>query len=155
MTEEFYHKNIFGDVVDVDLGLAGGERSDLNTDSQGLTLGGRTDFNVFTFTDAVGAKQKKQAWILFRKALSVGVSAEEIFYKLVWQIKSMLIASKIKSAEEADMKTFPYNKAKGFLKNFKPDELEALSEKLVVGYHSVRRGEGEMETFVEKTLLSL
>ena len=153
MTDEFYHKNIFGNVVD--LNLIGEERSDLNTDSKGLALGSRPEFNIFTFTDAVGSRQKKQAWILYRKALSVGISAEEIFYKLVWQIKSMLIVSKTKNVGETDMKTFPYNKAKSFLKNFKPDELEALSEGLVVGYSLIRRGEGEMEMFVEKILLSL
>ena len=153
MTDEFYHKNIFGNVVD--LNLIGEERSDLNTDSKGLALGSRPEFNIFTFTDAVGSRQKKQAWILYRKALSIGIPAEEIFYKLVWQIKSMLIVSKTKNVGETDMKTFPYNKAKSFLKNFKPDELEALSEGLVVGYSLIRRGEGEMEMFVEKILLSL
>jgi|SRR3989304_5546472 len=153
MTDEFYHKNIFGNVVD--LNLIGEERSDLNTDSKDLALRSRPEFNIFTFTDAVGSRQKKQAWILYRKALSVGISAEEIFYKLVWQIKSMLIVSKTKNVGETDMKTFPYNKAKSFLKNFKPDELEALSEGLVVGYSLIRRGEGEMEMFVEKILLSL
>ncbi|MBI2674042.1 MAG: hypothetical protein HYX23_02045 [Candidatus Zambryskibacteria bacterium] len=153
MTEEFYHKNIFGDVVDIN--LTDEERPDLNTDSKGLTLRSRPEFNVFTFTDAVGSRQKKQAWILFRKALSCGVSAEEIFYKLVWQIKIMLLAAKTKNAGEADMKTFPYNKAKNFLKNFKLGELESLSERLVAGYCLVRRGGGEMETLVEKTLLNL
>jgi len=150
MTEEFYHKNIFGDVIDVDLGL-------IEEDGEGLALFDKKDreFNVFTFTDAVGSRQKKQAWVLYRKALSVGISAEEIFYKLVWQIKSMLIVAKTRNAEEADMKTFPYNKAKSFLRNFKISELENFSESFVVGYNSVRRGEGEMETFVEKIILSL
>ncbi|MDO8569342.1 MAG: hypothetical protein Q7R89_00945 [bacterium] len=153
MTEEFYHKNIFGNVIDMN--LAGEERSDLNTNSKGLTLGSRPEFNIFAFTDAVGARQKKQAWIIYRKALSAGISAEEIFYKLVWQIKSMLIASKTKNVGETDMKAFPYNKAKSFLKNFKSGELEVLSERLVIGYYLARRGEGEIETFIEKTLLGL
>jgi len=67
----------------------------------------------------------------------------------------MLLAGCTKSAEEADMKPFPYSKAKSFLKNFKPNELEKLSEALVVGYHQARRGEEEIETFIEKTILSL
>ena len=153
MTDEFYHKNIFGNVVD--LNLTGEERLDLDTHAKGLTLGGRPEFSIFAFTDAVGSRQKRRAWILYRKALSVGISAEEIFYKLVWQIKSMLIASKTKNVGETDMKTFPYNKAKSFLKNFKTSELETLSESLVVGYSLIRRGEGETETFIEKTLLGL
>lgn len=153
MIEEFYHQDIFGVVVDVN--LTDGERSDLNTDSQGLTLGSRPEFNIFVFTDAVGARQKKRAWIMYRHALSLGISAEEIFYKLVWQVKSMLIASKTKDVGETDMKPFPYNKAKSFLKNFELDELEVLSESLVVGYYLARHGKVEMETLVERLLLNL
>ncbi|MEK7461616.1 MAG: hypothetical protein AAB586_00900 [Patescibacteria group bacterium] len=149
MTEEFYHKNIFGNIVDVDLNLVEDEERLVSFDKKDR------EFNIFTFTDAVGSRQKKQSWVLYRKALSTGISAEEIFYKLVWQIKSLLIASKTKNAGEADMKTFPYNRARSFLKNFKINELEALSESLVVGYNSVRRGKEEMETFVEKILLNL
>lgn len=152
MTDEFYHKDIFGTVVDID--LASGERSDLKG-VQGLTLGGRPDFNIFTLTDALGSRKKKEAWILYQKALAAGISAEEIFFKLAWQVKSMLLVSRTKEIGETDMKTFPYNKAKSFLKNFKSGELDKLSEDLVTGYILVRRGQGEMETLIEKTLLSL
>ena len=115
----------------------------------------RGDFNIFSFTDAIGLRKKRDAWILYRKALSTGVSAEELFYKVFWQVKIMLLAGKTKSPTEAGMKPFPYNKARGFLKNFKSGELEALSFSLVSGYHQVRRGEGETETLLEKMLLSL
>ena len=152
MTDEFYHKDIFGTVVDVNLG---GERSDLNTDSQGLTLRSRTEFNIFTLTDALGARDKKQAWVLYQKALAAGFSAEEIFFKIIWQVKSMLIALRTKNVGETDMKAFPYSKAKRFLKNFKPGELEKLSEDLVIDYQCARRGEIEIEMVIEKVLLSL
>lgn len=154
MTEEFYHKNIFGNVVDIDLGAIEEDQKARPTERDSRSGGGR-EFNIFAFTDAVGARQKKQAWIIYRKGLSVGISAEEIFYKLVWQVKSMLIASKTKNVGETDMKAFPYNKAKSFLKHFKPSELETLSENLVTGYYLARRGEGEMEILIEKILLSL
>ncbi|KKQ83527.1 MAG: hypothetical protein UT07_C0003G0027 [Parcubacteria group bacterium GW2011_GWB1_38_8] len=147
--EEFYHKDIFGNVVDIDLGATEDEEEKPLLDKRGR------EFNIFTFTDAVGARKKKEAWILYQKALSAGLSAEEIFFKLVWQVKSMLVASKTKNAEEADMKTFPYNKAKSFLKNFKSEELENLSENIIIGYQEARRGMGEMETLVEKTILKL
>jgi hypothetical protein len=70
-------------------------------------------------------------------------------------VKTLLTAQKTNSVAETDMKPFPYNKAKSSLKNFKPGELEQMSEALVLGYHAVRRGEGEMETLVEKMLLRL
>ena len=148
MIEEFYHKNIFGAVVDINLGEV--EEGELPLlDKKGK------EFNIFTLTDAVGARKKKEAWILYQKALSAGVRAEEIFFKIVWQVKSMLLASRTKDVGETDMKSFPYNKAKSFLKNFRLGELEKLSESLVIGYHRARRGEGEVETLVEKILLKL
>ncbi len=148
MTDEFYHKDIFGTVVDVNLGVVDEEEKPL-IDKKGK------EFNIFALTDALGGRNKKEAWILYQKALAAGVSAEEVFFKLVWQVKSMLIASKTKTVGETDMKPFPYNKAKSFLKNFKPGELEKLSEDLVTGYILARRGKGEVETSVEKLLLGL
>jgi len=148
MAEEFYHKNIFGTVVDIDLNAEEQEEKIL----RGKT--GR-EFNVFTLTDAFGARRKKEAWVIYQKALSLGVSAEEVFFKLFWLVKSMLIVLKTKSVTETDMKIFPYNKAKGFLVNFSPGELEKLSEDLVIGYHEVRSGRGEINVLIEKILLSL
>ncbi len=147
--DEFYHKDIFGTVVDINLGEAEeGEERPL-FDKKGR------EFNIFALTDALGERKKKEAWILYQKALGAGLSVEEIFFKIVWQVKSMLIAAKTESVGETDMKPFPYSKAKSFLKNFKPGELEKLSESLVIGYHSARRGEEEIETLVEKILLKL
>ena len=150
MTDEFYHKDIFGTVVDINLGAVEELPFAKATEGQG-----RKEFNIFALTDALGARKRKEAWILYRKALSAGLSAEEIFFKLFWQVKSMLIASRTKNVGETDMKAFPYNKAKSFLKNFKPSELEKLSESLAISYHRARRGESEVEMLVEKLLLSL
>ncbi|MDP2641722.1 MAG: hypothetical protein Q8P21_00280 [bacterium] len=149
MTEEFYHKDIFGAVIN-----ASPSAIEENEDKPLLDKRGR-EFNVFALTDALGARNKKESWILYQKALAAGLSAEEIFFKIVWQVKSMLIALKTKSVAETDMKAFPYSKAKSFLKNWKEGELEKLSEHLVTSYQEVRRGKGEMETTIEKLLLKL
>lgn len=146
--EEFYEKNLFGETVNIVL-----NKKDENEDLIGPKA--RGEFNIFSLTDAIGARKKRDAWVLFQKALASGMVAEEVFYKLAWQVKTMLIASRTESALEADMKTFPYNKAKSFLRNFKDGELNRLSQTLVKGYHQVRRGQGEMETFIEKFLLGL
>jgi len=146
--DEIYHKDLFGAVVDVDLSK--------HEEGEGLVGSkGRSDFNIFSLTDALGARKKKDAWVLYQKALLSGLSSEEIFFKLFWQMKTLLVAKRTKTAEEAEMKSYPYSKAKGYLNNFKEGEIEKLSEKLMLGYHNVRRGEGEMETFVEKVVLSI
>lgn len=148
MDEEFYHKDLFGMVVDF-------TPTETEVEERVVGAGRQSEFNVFALTDAIGGRKKKDAWILYHKALAAGLSAEEIFFKIVWQVKSMLIAAKTKDVSETEMKPFPYSKAKSFLKNFKEGELEKISQELVEGYAGVRQGKGEMETFVEKTLLRL
>src|ERR1035437_8334500 len=146
MSEEFYHKDIFGSVVDLDLQAE--EESDIGPKA-------RSEFNIWALTDAIAERKKKDAWVLYQKALASGMAAEEIFWKLVWVIKSLLIAQKTKNYTETDMKEYPYKKAKSNLKNFKEGELEKLSENLVTGLHNARRGEGDIDGLIEKTLLSL
>ncbi|MEX0919204.1 MAG: hypothetical protein WDZ64_00445 [Parcubacteria group bacterium] len=148
MNEEFYHKDLFGTVVDAKPSLE-------EEFEDAIGPKGRSDFNVFALTDALGARKKKEAWILYQKALASGLSVEEVFFKLLWQTKTLLLAKSTKTAEEADMKAYPYSKAKGYLRNFKDGELEQLSENLMIGYHQARRGEGDLETFVEKFILSI
>ncbi len=142
---EMYATNLFGEVVVPPKA----EEEDL------IGPKARAAFNIFSLTDAIGARKKRDAWVLYQKALAAGMAPEEVFYKLVWQVKTMLVAEKTKSVAETDMKPYPYQKAKGFLKGFKPGELERLSTHLVSGYHAARRGEGEIETLVEKALLRL
>lgn len=147
MEGEFYHKNIFDEVVDRDFTP--------EEDEDAIGPKARAEFNIFAFTDAIGAKKKKDAWVLYQKALASGMVAEEIFWKVVWQIKSLLLAKRTNSSMESGQNAFVYQKAKSFLKNFKDGELENISESLVVGYHNARRGKGEIEALIEKTLLNL
>jgi hypothetical protein len=143
---EMYSTNLFGETV-----IA----SKIDDEEDLIGPKARAEFNIFALTDAIGARKKRDAWVLYQKALAAGMAPEEVFYKLVWQAKTMLIAKNTNSVSETDMKPFPYNKAKGFLRNFKEEEIEKFSENLIEGYHRARRGEGEIETLVEKTLLRL
>lgn len=152
---EAYATNLFGEVISAEEDLFK-KSSDVPSEAwPDFSHKSSSAFNIFSLTDAIGARQKRDAWVLYRKALASGMVPEEVFYKLVWQVKTLLVAEKTKSVSETEMKPFPYNKAKGYLKNFKSGELEKLSLELVNGYHRIRRGEGEMETLVERFLLKL
>ncbi|MBX4189584.1 hypothetical protein KW785_03260 [Candidatus Parcubacteria bacterium] len=148
MTDEYYKRDLFG--IEVNVGL-GEEEVEETADKKAWNAG----FNIFSLTDAIGARDKRGAWVLYQKALASGLVAEEIFWRVTWIAKSMLLASKTESYKETEMKEFPYKKAKGYAKNFSREELEDLSESLVVGYHNTRRGLGEIETLLEKSILSL
>jgi DNA polymerase III delta subunit len=147
MEEEFYHKNIFGEEVDISFADPTEEKNPINK-KQGY-------FPGFAFTDAIGARDKKEAWIQFQRELASGLVAEQLFWSVAKQIKNLLLAKRTSSASEADLNPFVYKKLKANVNNFKEGELENLSEGLVLGYHQARRGKGEIEMLLEKMLLNL
>ena len=110
-------------------------------------------FNTFSLTDALGERDIKKLWTLFREAKQYGVSDEEIHGILFWMFKSLALAAHADSAEEAGMKAYPFNKAKGFLKNFSSNKV--LEEKIktfsLLPQLSRRKGvllEIELERFI-------
>lgn len=94
--------------------------------------------NVFEIANTFLLRDKKNTWLLYQKYINEGISAEEIFGILWWQIKTLLLAEKCKNAKEAGIKDFPFNKAKGALKNFKKGELEKIAGDLIQIYHDAR-----------------
>ena len=115
-----------------------------------LNLG---EFNIFNLADAFGNKDKKNLWVLYQKAKMRSIPDEEIHGILNWQLRSILIASKTKTAQESGLKPFVYNKSQRFSKNFGEGELEKLSSKLVSIYHDARRGICEFDIEMEKFVL--
>ena len=113
------------------------------------------EINVFTMSDALGARDKKRLWIMYQKAIFVGMEPEEIFRLFFWQIKSMLISQMSKSAKDAGLNPFVYKKSLGFAKNFKKDELNKLSSNLIRIYHDARRGILDFNIALERFVLEI
>ncbi len=119
------------------------------------------DFNVFQVCDAFAEKNKKRAWMLFRQALLRGVTPEEIFWKLWWQTKTLLLVKGLlKSSaknvpKESGLHPFAVKKALSALRNFTEEELRSLSLFFVGLYHAARLGEVDFEIGVEKILIKL
>lgn len=129
-------------------------------------LGGDAEFaaefaayNPFAICDAFGMRDMKKAWTLFRQAVMGGVPAEEVFYKVLWQVKNMLMVKKLSVAGAEDvakksgLHAFVASKAIKAAAKFSEEELEKYSGKMVEIYHRNRRGEVEMEIEFEKLLL--
>jgi DNA polymerase III delta subunit len=125
----------------------------LNKKQKLAAAGEKIDF--FEFADALGRRDKRGLWVLYQDALAEQVPAEEVHGIFFWQVKSMLLAKKCKSAEEANMKPFPYDKARGYSRSFKDGELEEFSSKLVSMYHEAHRGNQDFHIALEKFILSL
>jgi hypothetical protein len=114
-------------------------------------------FNMFSLADAFGERNAKKLWVLYQEALRVtgGGGPEEIFGILWWQLKSIILVTKTKTAKEAGVKEFPYNKARRFSKNFSVEELDRFAAEMMRIYHEARRGGAELETRLEKFILSI
>jgi len=112
-------------------------------------------FNIFALGDAFGGRNKKQLWSLYREAIDAGKVPEEIHGILFWQVKSIVLASRTKSATEAGLNPFVYSKAKSFAENFNQQELDKILEDIVRLYHDAHRGLHDFETAMEIFILSL
>jgi DNA polymerase III delta subunit len=125
---------------------------------RGLTSG---KYNPFAICDAIAVKNKGRAWVLFQQALLAGVPAEEVFYKIVWQIKNLLLLKKLNDAKagtlEKETKLHPYvlKKTLAATWNFSEEELKKYSFALVKIYHDARRGIEDFSLGTEKFLLNI
>lgn len=113
------------------------------------------DFNPFALSDALRERDKKTLWILLQEAWAGGRSNEEIIGTLFWQLKILRLAARTKSAEEAGQKPFVYDKAKQALKKFKENELDRLSEALLVVYHEGHAGKRDISQGLEAWVLQI
>lgn len=111
--------------------------------------------NPFALADALGMRDKKKLWILFAKASFEGKAPEEVHGMLFWQVKAMLAAAQSKTPVEAGLSPYPFNKARGFGRNYSIDELRGLSHDLVAMYHDARRGRAPLELALERWVLGL
>ena len=113
----------------------------------------KEEFNIFDIADALGARDKKMLWTLYRKAIDSGKVPEEIHGILFWQAKSIALAGMTKSADEAGLNPFVYGKAKRYAGNYSKEEIEELLNSLVSVYHDAHRGLHDFETALEVLIL--
>ena len=118
-----------------------------------------TPYNPFAICDAFAEKNKAKAWTIYQQALRRGIPAEEVFFKILWQIKNLLLVKKLMNAKVADvgkesgLKPFVAGKAIKAVKNFTEGELINYSYEMLKIYHEERRGESELPIEFEKMLI--
>lgn len=110
-----------------------------------------TEFNLFSLTDAFGARDRARLWLEFQRSLAAGVPAEEVFWRLVWQLKTMRLAALVENP--STLKPYTAKKAKQFNQNFRSGELSQLAARLVRLWHETKREDGrdfplELEHFL-------
>ncbi|MFA6295461.1 MAG: hypothetical protein WC666_03490 [Candidatus Paceibacterota bacterium] len=116
---------------------------------------GKKDFNIFALADAFGSRDKMKAWMIYREAIKNGLESESILGTLFWQAKSMALAVNCKSANEASLKPFVFDKSKRYAKNFSKEELDNLLKNIIILYHDGHRGVIDLELATEKMMLKI
>lgn len=99
------------------------------------------DGTAFLVADALLAKDRKSAWVNYQKALRKDIAPEAIHGAIFWKVKTALLAKK----------NGGWNRD---AKNFSEEELDKMLSRLVSIYHGIRLDGGEMETELEKFLLT-
>lgn len=132
-----------------------------------ISLGGSAEnvitekYNPFAICDAISGKNKTKSWIIFQKAILAGVPAEEVFWKIAWQIKNLLLVKKlsrirgINLAKESGLKPYPLKKAMSSAGNFTEKELSDYSSELINLYSGARKGKADFLIGLEKFLVNL
>ncbi len=95
----------------------------------------KKEYGAFALADAFGRRDKKETWVLYRKAIDKGEAPEALHGMLFWKAKTMLLA--------------------GEQSNWKVEELQDLIEDLITVYHEARRGKHELETGLEAMLVGM
>jgi len=91
--------------------------------------------NIFEIANALGEKNKKHLWIIYRQLIEEGKVPEEIHGVLFWKAKTMLLS--------------------GGNHIWKKEELIGLIDDLITVYHEARRGAHELETGLEAMLVGI
>lgn len=92
-------------------------------------------FDIFSLTDAIGKRDKKNLWVLYQKAKLNNIADEQIHGILFWKIKSIILSARSSY--------------------YSMDELKKLSNSLVSLYHDTRKGIHEMDNALERFILGI
>lgn len=118
-------------------------------------FGGTGTFNLFALGDAFGHRDRKELWLIYQKATLQEIPAEEVHGILFWAWRSVMLAASAKTASEAGLNPYVFQKSSSFAKNFKKEELADLGERLVRMYHEAHRGHTNFDIELEKFILGI
>lgn len=111
---------------------------------------------AFAIADAYASRDKKRAWVLYRKAIAEGNVPEEIHGTIFWATK-LLYLTRTEERENAiagGVSAYNYARYLGWSKKFLQDELQSDLRTLVRMYHEAHRKDVSLENSLERFLIS-
>jgi len=113
------------------------------------------DTSGFAVSDALGARDRRTLWKEYVLALRSGAEPEMLHGTLAWAARSMVLASRCASAEEAGLSPFVYGKFKRYAGNYTEEERLRLSRELLALYHDAHRGKHDLAVATERWTLTV
>lgn len=119
------------------------------------------NYNPFELADLFVKKRRREAYVCFHRNLAGGIAVQELFWKLWWQIKTLLVVAGYKkdglNPFEIKQKTgfhpFVVQKASAALLNFNRQELEKIWDELFSIWVDSRTGISDLSPRLEHLLL--
>lgn len=108
------------------------------------------EFNPFLLGDALVMRDKQKLFTLLHDAFRHDLLPEEISGMLFSSLRGMRIVLRVNTANEADMKPYPFQKARLGLSRWNRNDLEKASRDLVSLYHDAHRGKRDFALGLEK-----
>ncbi len=106
---------------------------------------------IFALSDAIYARDKKNAWVTFQTLVNNFVT-EEIHGTILWAVKMMRLHM---YADALNIKPFVASNAARASKKYTPTEIDNMHRQLVHMYHDAHNGKIDFNISLESWLLSL
>lgn len=118
-------------------------------------------YDPFGLTNMFSVHQFRKAYVIFHNNLSGGVAAEEIFWKLWWQVKILLVVSNynhkglnnFQIKQKTGFHPFVIQKSLAALPRFSREELKKTWDELFSMWIDSRLGISDLSLRLEKLLL--
>ena len=117
------------------------------------TIAGAND--IFAAADAIFGGTRCHAWVALQDFFYRGGSAEELFWKLIWQVKNIVIVKQItgvgrNTASESGLHPFVAKKSLRLGAKFECAMLSRWWEELIGSWHDSRIGGSDLRTVIER-----
>lgn len=116
--------------------------------------------DVFAACDAIFEGPGRRAWVALEDFFYRGGSAEELFWKLVWQAKNIVLVKRLSvagrnAASESELHPFVAKKSLRFGAKFEYAALSGWWEELIGSLHDSRLAGNDMRAVVERAAFRL
>lgn len=122
-----------------------------------LLIADSSESNLFAFIDSLGSRQPAAALAGLRGLLDDGQAPAYIIFMLMRQVRILLGVAALQAerlrpeemASQLRQKPFVVRKALEQLRSFRPEELEALHDRLLATDHAIKTGRQQAEVALE------